>query len=75
MRRGAVSLRRDTNRSSIQPPPRLSLSLQIPGFTERVAPHTQDAGNGQIHGYVSEAHGNNELHTGNGSNRSVRMER
>ncbi|TWW67809.1 Cortexin-2 [Takifugu flavidus] len=46
----------------------MSRRQQIPGFTERVALHTQDAGNGQIHGYVSEAHGNNELHRGNGSN-------
>lgn len=75
MRRGAVSLRRDTYHSSIQPPPRLSSALQISGFTERVALHIQDASNGQIHGYMSEACRNKESHTGNGSNRSVRMER
>lgn len=75
MRRAAVSLRRDTYHSSIQPPPRLFPALQIPGFTERVALHNQDAGNGQIHGHMSEACRNKESHTGNGSNRSVRMER
>lgn len=38
MRRGAVSLGRDTDHSSIQPPPRLSPAPHVSGFTERGAP-------------------------------------